>query len=222
MEVLSDPHPIPPSQEGGRVKKVKKMKTEKETKQDELAAIGIGAMIVFIALILVAAVAAAVIIQTAEKLQQNAQASGDDTQEQMSTKLTLINVVIETIDNAGGTYDLFATFELAPGSEPTEGDDIGYTVICMDDQGTPANAADDTTEFAQGDLTGATVHTGDGAGGAAITLNPGTTYVVVLNIDECAPAANTDHIMIFTVTGGGSTYEELQYGSSPTVGDIVV
>ena len=197
------------------------MKTEKETKQDELAAIGIGAMIVFIALILVAAVAAAVIIQTAEKLQQNAQASGDDTQEQMSTKLTLINVVIETVDTAGGNFELFATFELAPGSEPTDGDDIGYTVICEDDQGTAATT-DDTTEFAQGDLTGATVHTGDGAGAAAITLNPGTTYVVVLDIDECAPAANTDHIMIFTVTSGGSTYEELQYGSSPTVGDVVV
>ncbi|MEC7254058.1 MAG: hypothetical protein VXV89_03740 [Candidatus Thermoplasmatota archaeon] len=212
------------------------MKTEKETKQDELAAIGIGAMIVFIALILVAAVAAAVIIQTAEKLQQNAQASGDDTQEQMSTKLTLINVVIETIDlgadatagTADDTYELFATFELAPGSEPTENEDIGYTVICSDGAG--AN-----TLFAQGDLIGATTHTEDGRSGdvdavpagtpanpVALTLNPGTTYVVVLDVTECAPAANTDHVMLFTVEAGGSTYEELQYGSSPAVGDVVV
>ncbi len=208
------------------------MKTEKETKQDELAAIGIGAMIVFIALILVAAVAAAVIIQTAEKLQQNAQASGDDTQEQMSTKLTLINVVIETMDAATPQFELFATFELAPGSQPTEGDDIGYTVICEDDQGT-AVTTDDTTEFAQGDLIGATLHTEDGRSGdvdnggvpatpVALTLNPGTTYVVVIDITECAPYANQDHIMLFTVIGGGSTYEELQYGSAPTVGDVVV
>ena len=212
------------------------MKTEKETKQDELAAIGIGAMIVFIALILVAAVAAAVIIQTAEKLQQNAQASGDDTQEQMSTKLTLINVIIET-NTTAPLAELFVTFELAPGSEPTEGDDIGYTVICEDlgadnaPGGTAANA--DTTEFAQGDLIGATIHTEDGRSGdvdnggvpatpVALTLNPGTTYVVVLDITECAPYANQDHIMLFTVIGGGSTYEELQYGSSPAVGDVVV
>tara|TARA_Y100000994_G_scaffold106433_1_gene87724 strand:- start:3605 stop:4222 length:618 start_codon:yes stop_codon:yes gene_type:complete len=205
------------------------MKNQKETKQDELAAIGIGAMIVFIALILVAAVAAAVIIQTAEKLQQNAQASGDDTQEQMSTKVTLINIVIEaTAAGPPANHDLFVTFELAPGSEPTQSDDVGFTVICLDDNGTPANDADDTTAFAQGNLIGATVHTGDGLSGdgnvpvGAITLNPGTTYVVIMEIDECAPAANSDHVLILSVDGGGSTYEELQYGSSPSVGDVVV
>ena len=188
------------------------MKTEKETKQDELAAIGIGAMIVFIALILVAAVAAAVIIQTAEKLQQNAQASGDDTQEQMSTKVILLSTVID--DMTGGAEELFSTFELAPGSEPIQGDDLAYTVICDDGAGSAA--------FDDGDFSGATLHTGDGEGGAAITLNPGTTYVVVIDVLICGPTPNTDHILVISVIGGGSTYEELQYGSAPAVGDVVV
>ena len=74
------------------------MKTEKETKQDELAAIGIGAMIVFIALILVAAVASAVIIQTGEKLQQNAQQTGSDTQREIAGKIAVKKVVVEDAD----------------------------------------------------------------------------------------------------------------------------
>ncbi|MCS5534065.1 MAG: flagellin [Candidatus Poseidoniaceae archaeon] len=184
------------------------MKNEMNENSDDLAAIGIGAMIVFIALILVAAVAAAVIIQTAEKLQQNAQATGDDTQEQMSTKVILLSTVIES------TTALFSTFELAPGSEAISSDGIGYIVIC--DTG-GANAV-----YAEGSFTDATIHTGDGATTGPITLNPGTTYVVSLDITGCSPVANADNIMVISVNGGGNTYEELQYGSSPSVGDVVV
>ena len=78
---------------------------------------GIGAMIVFIALILVAAVASAVIIQTAEKLQQNAQTTGDQTQQQMASKIMPLSVVIQEENGvAGGAADILKiTFELSTG-----------------------------------------------------------------------------------------------------------
>ena len=70
------------------------MKENTNEKSDTLAAIGIGAMIVFIALILVAAVAAAVIIQTAEKLQQNAQNTGAETTNMLSSKVMVLSVMV--------------------------------------------------------------------------------------------------------------------------------
>ena len=50
----------------------------------EEGSIGIGAMIVFIALILVAAVASTIIIKTAEELQQNAEQTSSDTRKEIS------------------------------------------------------------------------------------------------------------------------------------------
>ena len=70
------------------------MKRNNELKEDEIGSIGIGAMIVFIALILVAAVASAVIIQTGEKLQQNAQQTGSDTQQEISGKISVNSIFV--------------------------------------------------------------------------------------------------------------------------------
>ena len=118
---------------------VKNMKHETKNEQrDNVAAIGIGAMIVFIALILVAAVAAAVIIQTAEKLQQNAQTTGEDTTDMMASKITVKSVVITNTNN------LYVTFELAPGSDPVTSTTIQWLITC--DIG--ANGATESGDFA--------------------------------------------------------------------------
>ena len=100
------------------------MKTVRDNQeQDTWGAIGIGAMIVFISLILVAAVASAVIIQTAEKLQQNAQRAGDDTSDELSGKLTIMQGFIE-----GGNYVLYV--RLAPGSDSIPADSVSFQLFC--------------------------------------------------------------------------------------------
>ena len=97
-------------------------------------------MIVFIALILVAAVAAAVIIQTAEKLQQNAQSTGDDTTDEMSGKVQILNVFV---DDPASTYVIY--FRLAAGSDDTAANDILWQIFCED----PTVAAQDLLQYPQ-------------------------------------------------------------------------
>ncbi len=70
-------------------------------KEKDVADVGIGAMIVFIAMVLVAGVAASVLIQTAGKLETQAMSSGQQTIAEVSSGIAVIDVVGKT-----GTNDL--------------------------------------------------------------------------------------------------------------------
>ena len=188
------------------------MKNERKNEQsDNVAAIGIGAMIVFIALILVAAVAAAVIIQTAEKLQQNAQTTGEDTTDMMASKIAIKSVVIVNTD------DLYVTFELAPGSDPVTATTIQWLITCALGQNNVG--ATDTGDFAG---QGTTTPASDLAGAAQGTINPGATYTVQLNPGTCVPTANDQHTLNVQSGTGGFTYEVLNYGGGIADGEVVI
>ena len=183
---------------------------------NDWGSIGIGAMIVFIALILVAAVASAVIIQTGEKLQQNAQQSGSDTQQEISGKISIITIWVgdQAPNGAANAEEITMVFELAPGSEPIADTAVHWAVICDDGAGTPS--------VMQGDLSAATER--DGATAVA-QFDPGETYMIDLTVggnpDSCAPGLNEEHSMVISANGGGSTYETLYY-QSITQGDQVI
>jgi archaellin len=123
------------------------MKIEnRKTENNDWGSIGIGAMIVFIALILVAAVASAVIIQTGEKLQQNAQQTGSDTQEEIGGKISIITAWIGDQNDCDGDSDgagvgtatdeadncITLVYELAAGSSPVMEDQVHWSITCLD------------------------------------------------------------------------------------------
>ena len=195
------------------------MKRNNQIKNNELGSIGIGAMIVFIALILVAAVASAVIIQTGEKLQQNAQQSGSDTQQEISGKISVNSVFVFNPDDS---YLLY--FETAPGSEVITAANVQFQLTCEDTNG--------DYEYVSGDFTKAddVDDVADGNGDGPVTnLLPGVSYSFVMDADTAATAScdalsvgvNGEVTLWIHVEGGGSTYETL-YLSDTTRGTLVI
>ncbi len=65
----------------------------KTLKRKDVGSIGIGAMIVFIAMVLVAGIAASVLIQTSIKLEQQAMATGSETTDEVSSGIAVFDVL---------------------------------------------------------------------------------------------------------------------------------
>ncbi|HIF45863.1 MAG TPA: hypothetical protein EYQ73_03590 [Candidatus Poseidoniales archaeon] len=196
---------------------------------NEEGSIGIGAMIVFIALILVAAVASAVIIQTGEKLQQNAQQSGDDTQREISGKITINSAFV--IDNAGVDSTMRLYVESAPGSGVLATEDIVFQITCEN-----AGAYQFlSSTFSDGDAVAEVNEVylmsdpNDVAGTAILTLSPGQNYMIDIVVGGAAGAdcdigdlgVNGAMTLWIHVQGGGSSYETI-YISSTDVGTLLI
>ncbi|WP_407356209.1 archaellin/type IV pilin N-terminal domain-containing protein [Methanolobus sp. WCC5] len=118
------------------------MKTNRNTGifSDSQAQVGIGTLIIFIAMVLIAAVAASVLIQTSGILQQQAQSTGKQATQEVSSNLVVKN--IEGIraknnasDMAGNISLLKIRVGLNVGSSPV---DINQLVVTVTD-GTNTN-----------------------------------------------------------------------------------
>ena len=149
-------------------------------RDNESGSIGIGAMIVFIALILVAAVASTIIIKTAEELQQNAENTSDDTRKQISGKVSIVDVFVKTAADpltvGSGNTDV-ATMEviarISSGSIGVADGDIEYSISCKVTY-TAGGTTFAVVDSGTADLKGV----GDTTGIADEDMLPGGTYVI--------------------------------------------
>ena len=175
----------------------------------ESGSIGIGAMIVFIALILVAAVASTVIIKTAEELQDRAEKTGDDTRDQISGKLLVTDVYVETDAGSDNDIDTMAVIaKLASGSDATLPTAMTYMVVC--------DAAGFNTDVGTlADAEGNAVTPGGTAIADTTTLSSGELFRFTITLANCADAAIVGASLPLTlnVEGGGDTRVDLEIES---------
>ena len=198
----------------------------------EEGSIGIGAMIVFIALILVAAVASTIIIKTAEELQQNAEQPSSDTRQQISGKVALVDAIVASTGdelNTGAnnhvqSFDLI--WRVSSGSTGIYPADVEYYVTCG---GTSADAVGvfmdtaalsasslltetpiaATTELSAGDTYYTTITLADADDTEDNTIDTGDSGT---GCDALATQGASLNLRI-VVDGGGETLAELKVDS---------
>jgi flagellin FlaB len=90
--------------------------------------VGIGTLIVFIAMVLVAAIAAGVLINTAGLLQAQAQQTGEETTAEVSNVIQVGEVIGQAPADQANITELNLTVRLASGSDPINISKASYTV----------------------------------------------------------------------------------------------
>ena len=171
--------------------------TEIETQ--ERGQVGIGTLIVFIALVLVAAIAAGVLINTAGFLQTQAQSTGQESTEQVSTNLVFLSSTGTLDSGPDGVETINTTVQLGPGSSAIDLNDS--TISVFTDSGGSQEfdgvnrgnglslAGDDvlSTDSSDEDATATLsfdINTTDGIGASGGYIEPGTTVDIVITTAE--------------------------------------
>ena len=96
---------------------------------DDRGQVGIGTLIVFIAMVLVAAIAAGVLINTAGLLQAQAQQTGEETTAEVSDVIQIQEVVgFDARGDGQNISRINASLRLASGSDPIDLNQTSYTI----------------------------------------------------------------------------------------------
>ena len=216
---------------------------QRTDRDGEAGSIGIGAMIVFIALILVAAVASTIIIKTAEELQQNAESTSDDTRKEISGKISIIQVIVNGTDGtdinsmqvvakvASGSMDVLVNnveFLIICGDATTYGlvtanlgldSPWGQTISTGDDTGSDGNDGSDNT------WTEANAERLDGdAYEPSDELTAGTTFKFDVDLDKNAAEGAADSGPCKSLAGVGETLlmKVMVDGGGTTVSELAI
>jgi archaeal flagellin FlaB len=173
-------------------------KPNKQLKENDFAAIGIGVLLVFIAMVLVAGIAASVLVQTSTTLEMQALKTGQQTTSEVAS-----GIYVEGIEgsNTSGSITLLA-IEIKPRAGSPD-IDLSQTVVEISDSETKYVLEYDSSTFTDSNATSGDIFTtgfyptGSGSGSAITKFG----IIVLQDADDSCTASNPvinfgDHVVI--------------------------
>jgi len=149
---------------------------------DDRGQVGIGTLIIFIALVLVAAVAAGVLVQTSGLLQSQAESTGEDAQSEVGNQISVVSAT-GSVDNSNDVVtEVNLVVKKSAGSDPIDLSDatIEYT----------SGSASSTLTY-DGSSAGASAFTTSGVGSSDDTVMSNTGDRVTVTVDANAIEGGT-------------------------------
>jgi len=165
------------------------MKANQKFRNDR-GEVGVGTLIVFIAMVLVAAVAAAVLINTTGTLQQRAQATGKEATAEVASNLKVTGIYGVRNETDVDLWDLKINVELSAGAVPI---DITELILRYSDGSTSRTYSHSTAALAD-EAAGASTFNATwirGSGGSTFVMESGDLVELHMNLVSGTLATRT-------------------------------
>ena len=170
------------------------------------AQVGIGTLIVFIAMVLVAAIAAGVLVNTAGFLQATAEDTGQESVDQVTERLDVVNEHATVNSSGEGVGYLNLTVGLASGAGAVDMDDTTIKYLSNDEVATLTNSSDATASSSEFKLTA--IEETDSDDSYGVLNSDEDRYEVVISATDIEPngegltTSETVQLEITTQAGG--------------------